>query len=99
MSLYRVMPNALWGSWDNAETVVEIETPPVDAGKRVWRVLMDREPIGFVMRRSVTEWDYWLGLQPPNAEQMLAVYGSSSRLIAINTLVETVKARNERKYS
>lgn len=86
MSLYRVAPNALWG-W-SPDLIVEIESKPVDAAKRVFQILLDREPIGFVMKRSATEWDYLLGTVPPTAAQMLAVYSSPSRLAAITSLVE-----------
>lgn len=99
MSLYRVAPNALWG-WDPEQHVVEIETPAVDAAERVWRILVNREPVGFVVKRGKTEWDYFLGTTAPGANEMTRfVFPSPTRLRAVNALVETVVSRTEREYS
>lgn len=88
MSLYRIQPNALWG-WDGDEYIVEIDSAPVGISKRVFRILVNREPVGFVIKRSVTEWDHLLGTEAPNANQMIsATYPSSSRLMAVTALVE-----------
>lgn len=87
MSLYRIAPNALWG-WDPEKYIVEIESPAVDVAQRVFRVLVNREPAGFVFKRSATEWDHLLGTEPPTADQMLAVYPAPSRLMAVTALVE-----------
>lgn len=97
MGLYRVAPHPLWG-WDS-DMVVEIEqvSDSRTSLRSMVRVLVDREPVGFVFGREdhtgrSKEWGYVLGTEAPTWEQQRS-FPSRTRLAAVTALVKALPKR------